>query len=66
MTAVWLGGASVVGSGVRSIGHGARSLDHEHRRDGAGLFMIALSVVVASAVWWRADCTRPSPANAGW
>ena len=51
--AVWLGGASVVGAGVRSIGHGARSLDPEHRRDGAGLFMIALSVVVASAVWWQ-------------
>ncbi|GAC1385811.1 MAG: DNA translocase FtsK [Marmoricola sp.] len=53
MAAIWLGGASVVGSGVRSIGHGARSLDPEHRRDGAGLFMIALSVVVASAVWWQ-------------
>jgi S-DNA-T family DNA segregation ATPase FtsK/SpoIIIE len=38
---------------VRSLGHGARSLDPEHRRDGAGLFMIALSVVVASAVWWQ-------------
>ncbi|MGN6721271.1 MAG: DNA translocase FtsK 4TM domain-containing protein, partial [Marmoricola sp.] len=53
VSAVWLGGASVVGAGVRSLGHGARSLDPEHRRDGAGLFMIALSVVVASAVWWQ-------------
>ncbi|MGN6722684.1 MAG: DNA translocase FtsK 4TM domain-containing protein [Marmoricola sp.] len=61
VTAVWLGGASVVGAGVRSLGHGARSLDPEHRRDGAGLFMIALSVVVASAVWWQ----LPGPVFAG-
>ncbi|HWU32058.1 MAG TPA: DNA translocase FtsK, partial [Marmoricola sp.] len=57
ISAVWLGGAGLVGSGIRKVGHGARSLDPEHRRDGAGLFLIALSVVVASAVWWQVPGT---------
>ena len=37
----WLGGAHVVGAGVRKVGQGARELEPEHRRDGAGLFLIA-------------------------
>ena len=35
------------------MGHGARSIEPEQRRDGAGLFLIALAVVVSSAVWWQ-------------
>jgi S-DNA-T family DNA segregation ATPase FtsK/SpoIIIE len=35
------------------VGHTARDLDPEHRRDGAGLFLIGLAVVVAAAVWWQ-------------
>jgi S-DNA-T family DNA segregation ATPase FtsK/SpoIIIE len=38
---------------VRKVGHTARELDPEHRRDGAGLFLIGLAVVVAAAVWWQ-------------
>ena len=49
---VWLGIAHLIGSMVRGIGHGARDLDPEHRRDGAGLFLIGLAVVVAAAIWW--------------
>ncbi|WP_442914056.1 DNA translocase FtsK 4TM domain-containing protein [Kribbella sp. NBC_00359] len=49
---VWLGIAHLIGSMVRGIGHGARELDPEHRRDGAGLFLIGLAVVVAAAIWW--------------
>ncbi len=49
----WLGVAHVVGAAVRKVGHTARELDPEHRRDGAGLFLIGLAVVVAAAVWWR-------------
>ena len=45
--------AHVVGAAVRKVGHTARELDPEHRRDGAGLFLIGLAVVVAAAVWWR-------------
>jgi len=53
LLAAWLGVAHVVGAAVRKIGHTARELDPEHRRDGAGLFLIGLAVVVAAAVWWR-------------
>ncbi len=49
----WLGAAHVVGAGVRKVGHTARELEPEHRRDGAGLFLIGLAVVVAAAVWWQ-------------
>ena len=49
---MWIGIAHLLGSMVRGIGHGARDLDPEHRRDGAGLFLIGLAVVVAAAIWW--------------
>ncbi len=51
--ALWLGLAHLLGAGVRKVGHTARDLDPEHRRDGAGLFIIGLAVVVAAAVWWQ-------------
>ncbi|MEV5962401.1 DNA translocase FtsK 4TM domain-containing protein [Kribbella sp. NPDC051952] len=50
---VWIGIAHLLGSMVRGIGHGARDLDPEHRRDGGGLFLIGLAVVVAAAIWWN-------------
>src|SRR4051794_8170219 len=53
ITALWLGVAHVLGASVRKIGHTARELDPEHRRDGAGLFLIGAAVVVAAAVWWQ-------------
>jgi S-DNA-T family DNA segregation ATPase FtsK/SpoIIIE len=49
----WAGVAHVIGATVRSIGHTARDLEPEHRRDGAGLFLIGLAVVTAAAVWWQ-------------
>ncbi len=52
MTA-WLGLAHVIGGGVRRIGRTAGELEPEHRRDGAGLFLIGLALVVAAAVWWQ-------------
>ncbi len=42
-----------MGAAVRKVGHTARELDPEHRRDGAGLFLVGLAVVVAAAVWWQ-------------
>jgi DNA segregation ATPase FtsK/SpoIIIE, S-DNA-T family len=51
--ATWVGAAHVVGAGVRKVGHTARELDPEHRRDGGGLFLVGLAVVVAAAVWWQ-------------
>ena len=38
---------------ARSIGHTARELEPAHRRDGAGLALFGLAVVVAAAVWWQ-------------
>jgi S-DNA-T family DNA segregation ATPase FtsK/SpoIIIE len=43
----------VLGATVRKVGHTARDLEPEHRRDGVGLFLLGLAVVVAAAVWWQ-------------
>ena len=53
VASVWLGIAHAVGAVARSIGQSARDLEPEHRRDGAGLFLIGLALVVAAAVWWQ-------------
>jgi DNA segregation ATPase FtsK/SpoIIIE, S-DNA-T family len=42
-----------MGAIARKIGRTARDLEPEHRRDGAGLFLFGLAVVVAGAVWWQ-------------
>ena len=49
----WIGIAHLLGGMVRGIGHGARDLDPAHRRDGAGLTLIGLALVVAAAIWWN-------------
>ena len=48
-----MGLAHGLGALARTVGHGARDLDPEHRRDGAGLFIIALAVVAAAGVWFQ-------------
>jgi S-DNA-T family DNA segregation ATPase FtsK/SpoIIIE len=48
----WIGIAHLLGSIVRGVGHGARDLDPAHRRDGVGLTLIGLAVVVAASIWW--------------
>ena len=53
VASVWLGAAHVVGSGVRRVGSSAGELEPEQRRDGVGLFLVGLAVVVAAAVWWQ-------------
>ncbi|MGI9155680.1 MAG: DNA translocase FtsK 4TM domain-containing protein [Marmoricola sp.] len=53
VASVWLGAAHLLGTGVRRVGSSAGQLEPEHRRDGAGLFLIGLAVVVAAAVWWQ-------------
>ena len=50
---IWLGLAHLIGGIVRGVGNSARELDPEHRRDGAGLALIGLAIVVASAIWWQ-------------
>ena len=44
--------AHVTGGTVRRIGHSASELEPEHRRDGIGLFLLALAVLVAASEWW--------------
>ncbi|MBB6629603.1 DNA translocase FtsK [Nocardioides sp. KIGAM211] len=53
LAAVWLAVAHAVGAAARGIGRTARDLDPEHRRDGAGLFLLGLAVVAAAAVWFQ-------------
>ncbi|WP_017935188.1 DNA translocase FtsK [Nocardioides sp. Iso805N] len=50
---IWMGIARGVGAVTRSVGHTARELEPEHRRDGVGLFLLAMSVVVVAAVWFQ-------------
>jgi S-DNA-T family DNA segregation ATPase FtsK/SpoIIIE len=49
----WLLIAHTVGSVFRAYGQGARGLDPEHRRDGGGLALLGLAIVLASVIWWR-------------
>jgi DNA segregation ATPase FtsK/SpoIIIE, S-DNA-T family len=52
--ALWRTLAAIVGGVVRMIGRNAasaRDLDEQHRRDGAGLGLIAAGLVTALAVW---------------
>ncbi len=50
---VWLGIAHALGAGARGVGRSARDLEPEHRRDGAGLALVATAVVVSAAVWFE-------------
>ncbi|MEO9325240.1 DNA translocase FtsK 4TM domain-containing protein [Nocardioides sp. C4-1] len=52
LTTVWLAIAHGVGAAIRGVGRSARDLEPEHRRDGAGLFLVGLAVVVGAAVWF--------------
>ena len=49
---LWNGLAHGVGTAARAIGHSARDLDPALRRDGAGLFVLGLAVVVAAEFWF--------------
>ncbi|MDQ4053185.1 MAG: FtsK/SpoIIIE domain-containing protein, partial [Actinomycetota bacterium] len=53
VSALWLGIAHAVGAGARGIGRSARDLEPEHRRDGAGLFLFGVALIVAAAVWFE-------------
>src|SRR6187431_1371697 len=48
----WMGLAHATGSVARKVGASGRDLEPEHRRDGVGLLLIALAVVVAAREWW--------------
>ncbi|WP_246142726.1 FtsK/SpoIIIE family DNA translocase [Nocardioides rubriscoriae] len=54
LTLVWLAVAHAIGSTIRGVGRSARDLEPEQRRDGAGLFLVGVAVVVGAAVWFAA------------
>jgi S-DNA-T family DNA segregation ATPase FtsK/SpoIIIE len=52
---LWMGLAHTVGWIVRAVGRKAATaseLDREHQRDGGGLLLIGLAIVMAVAVWF--------------
>ncbi|MGL5817963.1 MAG: DNA translocase FtsK [Phycicoccus sp.] len=48
----WMGLAHATGAVARKVGDTGRELQPEHRRDGLGLLLVALAVVVAAREWW--------------
>jgi S-DNA-T family DNA segregation ATPase FtsK/SpoIIIE len=48
----WMGLAHATGAVARKVGDTGRDLEPEHRRDGVGLLLIALAVVIAAREWW--------------
>ncbi|RKT77619.1 S-DNA-T family DNA segregation ATPase FtsK/SpoIIIE [Terracoccus luteus] len=48
----WMGVSHLAGGAVRRVGTTAADLEPEHRRDGLGFALIALSIVVAAREWW--------------
>jgi S-DNA-T family DNA segregation ATPase FtsK/SpoIIIE len=60
MILLWMALAHGLGWLVRAVGRraaDARELDPEHRRDGAGLFMLGMSFLLAVAVWFHSGGT---------
>ncbi|MGL4831032.1 MAG: DNA translocase FtsK 4TM domain-containing protein [Propionibacteriaceae bacterium] len=49
---VWRGIAGVFGSGVRAIGSQPADVAPDFRRDGVGLFLLALGVISAAQMWF--------------
>ncbi|KAA1426496.1 DNA translocase FtsK [Nocardioides antri] len=53
IAAIWLGIAHGVGAVVRGIVGGAKEIEPEQRRDGVGLLLVGLAMVVAAGVWFE-------------
>ncbi len=58
---IWDGIAGLVAAGIRSIGTTARDVPPDLRRDGIGLGLVGLTVVLAAQFWWG----LPDPVG-GW
>ena len=61
VVAFWLAVAHGIGAVARGIGRGARDLEPEHRRDGAGLVLVAIALVSAAAVWFQVQSPVTDP-----
>jgi S-DNA-T family DNA segregation ATPase FtsK/SpoIIIE len=56
LVGLWMGLAHAIGWLVRAIGRQAataKELDREHQRDGGGLLLIGIAIVLAVAVWFH-------------
>jgi S-DNA-T family DNA segregation ATPase FtsK/SpoIIIE len=53
IAAIWLGIAHGVGAVVRGIVGGAKDIEPEQRRDGIGLLLCGLALVIAAGVWFE-------------
>ena len=53
LKATWMGVAHTAGGAVRRVGSVGSDLQPEHRRDGIGLLLIALAIIVAAREWWH-------------
>ena len=51
----WMALAGAVGWAARSIGRGARDIEPHHRRDGVGLLILGVAIVLAGGLWLRMD-----------
>ena len=52
---LWMMLARMLGGTVRAVGRSARDLDSTHRRDGIGLALFTLAIVVAAVTWFSVD-----------
>ena len=53
LAAIWHGLARGLGGIARGIGSGARDVEPGVRRDGAGLLLVALAIVVVATFWFQ-------------
>jgi S-DNA-T family DNA segregation ATPase FtsK/SpoIIIE len=52
---IWMGIAHLIGAAARQVGSTTRELTPEQRRDGTGLVLLGMAVVVAASVWASAE-----------
>jgi S-DNA-T family DNA segregation ATPase FtsK/SpoIIIE len=52
---LWLLLAALLGGTARAVGRSARDLDSTHRRDGIGLALFTLTIVVTAVTWFSVD-----------
>jgi S-DNA-T family DNA segregation ATPase FtsK/SpoIIIE len=52
---MWMMLAAVLGAVARAVGRSARDLDATHRRDGLGLLLFTLTIVVAAVTWFSVE-----------
>ena len=52
LAAIWNGLARLIGGAVRGLGAGVHDLDPAVKRDGAGLALIGVGIVIAAAFWF--------------